>query len=103
MLRVKIGELKNALSRYLRAVRAGEEVEVLDRETPVARLVPATGNTENASFESNPEYKRVFNELVERGVIRPGTGKLPAAFFKELPPGKPGALSALLEERRESD
>ncbi len=37
---VKIAELKARLSQYLRYVRTGREVTVLDRETPVARLTP---------------------------------------------------------------
>jgi prevent-host-death family protein len=37
---VKIAELKNHLSKYLRSVRQGREVVVKDRETPIARLVP---------------------------------------------------------------
>ena len=37
---VKIGELKNRLSAYLRAVRKGQEIVIKDRETPIARLVP---------------------------------------------------------------
>ena len=38
--RVRISELKAHLSEYLRHVRRGHTVEVLDRETPVAKLVP---------------------------------------------------------------
>lgn len=41
MIRATISELKNGLSAYLRRVRSGETVLVLDRKTPVARLVPA--------------------------------------------------------------
>ncbi len=40
MLAVSITDLKARLSHYLRAVRAGEEVRVLDRRRPVARIVP---------------------------------------------------------------
>jgi len=38
--RVKISELKAHLSEYLRHVRRGHTVEVTDRDTPVAKLVP---------------------------------------------------------------
>jgi prevent-host-death family protein len=41
MKQVRIAELKSHLSEYLRAVRSGETISVLDRETPVARIVPA--------------------------------------------------------------
>jgi prevent-host-death family protein len=38
--KVRIAELKSRLSEYLRAVRNGETIAVLDRETPVAQIVP---------------------------------------------------------------
>ena len=37
---VRIAELKSRLSEYLRAVRGGETIAVLDRETPIAHIVP---------------------------------------------------------------
>ena len=45
MKTVRIAELKARLSEYLREVRRGHALVVMDRETPVASLVPyaATG------------------------------------------------------------
>lgn len=40
MTTVKIAELKDHLSRHLRAVEAGAEVIVTDRNRPIARIVP---------------------------------------------------------------
>jgi prevent-host-death family protein len=40
MRTVNIGTLKNQLSAHLRYVRAGEEVVVMDRNKPVARILP---------------------------------------------------------------
>jgi prevent-host-death family protein len=40
MKQVRIAELKSHLSEYLRAVRSGQSIIVLDRETPVAHIVP---------------------------------------------------------------
>lgn len=40
MTRVGIAELKANLSRYLRKVRSGRSITVLDRDTPVAMLSP---------------------------------------------------------------
>ena len=37
---VRIAELKSRLSEYLRAVRDGATVTVLDRNTPVAKIIP---------------------------------------------------------------
>jgi prevent-host-death family protein len=40
MNRVGVAELKDQLSKHLRAVEAGGEVEVTDRDRPIARIVP---------------------------------------------------------------
>ena len=40
MKQARIAELKARLSEYLRTVRRGETITVLDRETPVAQIVP---------------------------------------------------------------
>jgi antitoxin (DNA-binding transcriptional repressor) of toxin-antitoxin stability system len=40
MKQVRIAELKARLSEHLRAVRNGETIAVLDRETPVAHIIP---------------------------------------------------------------
>lgn len=40
MTRVGIAQLKAHLSEHLRAVEAGGTVEVLDRDRPIAHLVP---------------------------------------------------------------
>ena len=40
MKQVRIAELKARLSEYLRAVRAGESIAVLDRDTQIAQIVP---------------------------------------------------------------
>jgi prevent-host-death family protein len=40
MKQVRIAELKARLSEYLHIVRRGETIAVLDRDTPVAQIVP---------------------------------------------------------------
>lgn len=37
---VRVADLKSRLSEHLRKVRAGRSVTVLDRNTPIARIVP---------------------------------------------------------------
>ena len=37
---VGVAELKSHLSEYLRQVRGGESIVILDRDRPIARLVP---------------------------------------------------------------
>lgn len=40
MITVRVADLKSRLSEHLRKVRAGRTVTVLDRNTPIARIVP---------------------------------------------------------------
>ncbi len=40
MKQARIAELKSHLSEYLRAVRRGETIAVLDRDTLVAQIIP---------------------------------------------------------------
>ncbi|CAN5922094.1 hypothetical protein BH11GEM2_BH11GEM2_33730 [soil metagenome] len=43
MTSIGVAELKAKLSEYLRAVRKGQEVTVMDRDQPIARIVPIHG------------------------------------------------------------
>ncbi len=44
MKTVKIADLKARLSEHLRYVRRGHVLTILDRDTPVARVVPIAGS-----------------------------------------------------------
>jgi len=90
MKRASVSELKNQLSRYLDYVRHGETVMVLDRKVPVAELRPI----------SNADPKSKLVSLERKGLIRRGSGRVPASFFSRTLGGKKaGTLDALLEER----
>jgi len=83
MKAVRIAELKARLSEYLRAVRRGETIAVLDRETPVAEIVPV----------------RAANALRIR---KPAAGA-PAPNRLPLPKGSPSKMDVvqvLLETRQ---
>ncbi len=60
---VKIADLKSRLSEHLRKVRAGRSLTILDRDHPIARLVPIekTGPslTVRAPLASAPKLQRV--------------------------------------------
>jgi prevent-host-death family protein len=93
MQTVSVSELKAHLSRYLRDVRRGGEVQVLDRGRPVARLV---GLASEPAAPDDEERER----LVRAGILRPGTGD--SAFLLDTPPLELGAdLSGALDEDRE--
>ena len=61
MRTVKISELKARLSAHLKLVRAGEEVLVCDRNSPVARIIPIHPE----------EYSEQERRLIARGVLLP--------------------------------
>ncbi len=44
-MNVRLAELKAHLSEHLRRVRGGRTLTVLDRDTPVARIVPYRAET----------------------------------------------------------
>ena len=91
MTRASISELKARLSRYLREVRRGGEVEILDRGKPIARL------TRLRHTDASDDGRR--ERLVSAGVLRRGTGNLRDAV--EPPPLEVAAsiLEALEQDR----
>jgi prevent-host-death family protein len=52
MRNVNIAELKNRLSRYLTFAKGGEEIVIRDRNLPVAKLVPFSGDGSEAKMSS---------------------------------------------------
>ena len=83
MREVRIAELKARLSEYLRAVRAGETIAVLDRETPVAQIVP-------------------FRERLTLRIRKPAPGAPPLNRVRLLKPLQLNVdiVDLLLEERQ---
>jgi prevent-host-death family protein len=81
MKRVKIAEFKNQLSRHLRAVERGAEIEITDRDRPIARLVPA----------NRPPSR-----------LQPAEAPVSALLRKRFRPArwKTSSLELLLEDRR---
>lgn len=92
MRTVRIGELKNNLSRYLRVVRRGTRLVVMDRDTPVAELGPITPSPKAASA--------VREDLVRRGLLVPAPR--PSLTLEEVGPPvqcRGDALAALRADR----
>ena len=93
-----MSELKNNLSRYLSYVRRGGTVRVYDRDRAVAELVPIG----RVSTTGSAELDVVLEDLERKGVVRRGTGELPADFLtRPLPRARRSVVEALLDERRE--
>ncbi len=79
MKTVGIADLKARLSEHLRAVRGGRSLTVLDRDTPVARIVP---------------YEETEPLRLRRATRKPGQMTLPPP-----PEKRTDSLALLLHER----
>lgn len=94
MKRAAVSTLKATLSACLAKVKAGDEVLVIERGKPIAKLAPLSkDNRENDTLR----------DLARAGLVRLGTGKLPAGFWKLPRPKdrKSRGLKALLADRSE--
>ena len=69
MKAVSVSELKAHLSKYLREVRRGGEIQVLERGVPVARL---TRLPPSAATPGDDDAAR--ERLIRAGILRAGTG-----------------------------
>lgn len=83
-MRVKIADLKAHLSEHLRHVKRGETITVLDREVPVAKLVPI-GDASSGVVVHPPKVRGRLAEV-----------RLPAPVRM-----KADVVALLLEERGE--
>ena len=93
----KIGELRDHLSRYIDQVRDGGEVLVLDRERPVARLVPA-----GAAHPAHGADSERLLDLERRGLLRRGKGRFPEVLKRGKPVVVRGSVRDDLRRERES-
>jgi len=91
MQSIGVRELRQNASRYLRAVKRGETVQVTERGQPVARLVPI------------PEAESTYERLVAEGRIRPGRGNLLDVIDPVEPKHDVPLPSKVLEEMREDE
>jgi prevent-host-death family protein len=95
MERVTISQLKNSLSAYLKKVRAGQTVLILDRDEPIAVLE----RVDNKSLADDERLSR----LERAGLItRPKLSNPHDALrgYKPIKTRK-SVVDALIEERRE--
>lgn len=96
MIRANIGELKNRLSYYLRRVKGGEVVEVIDRKTPLARIVKV------GTQSPEKEGAGWVREVCELGLVTRPRQSIPASKLADssaVVQTEPGTLAALLDER----
>ena len=101
MIRVTVSEAKNGLSAYLRRVRAGETVLVLDRTTPVARIVPVGRGADNTGGTNEADDDARIARLERAGILLRRGAESPLTALGPPLRADAGILEALLEEREE--
>ncbi len=95
MIHATVSEVKNGLSAFLRRVKTGESVLVLDRKTPVACIVPVHQVGESRGTDAR------LARLEAAGIVareRPGN---PLEVVGQPLRAGANVLDALLEERRD--
>ena len=110
-MKANIATLKNNLSRYLKSVQAGEEVVVMDRDTPVARIVPfrqAPGSKRTGATQAQAKASAGLDAMVTRGAItHRGDPAAMSSWLATHPPAQPApgspALSEVLLQMRDEE
>jgi len=101
-MNANIAMLKNGLSKYLRAVQTGEEVVVLDRDRPIARLI------QFRQPDEAPETDNRLEGLVRRGAVtHRGNPADTLAWLETQQPARPAtgsvAISDVLLQMRDEE
>jgi prevent-host-death family protein len=95
MERADVAQLKARLSAYLARVRHGEEVLVLQRGKPTARIIPI----DQTALSSDDDLQRL-RDLERKGVLTLGAPVPDSYWSMPLPDASDNRmLEALLEER----
>ena len=94
MEKATISELKNRLSAYLKKVRAGHTILILDRDQPVARLERVA-----AGEQAHDRLARLERSGLLRRATRPVN---PKALREPVPSARESVVAALVEERGET-
>jgi antitoxin (DNA-binding transcriptional repressor) of toxin-antitoxin stability system len=93
---VKIAELKNRLSYYLRRVQRGESILICDRDRVVARIERVGPHA--ARSETDVDW---LDRLERQGIIRRATTKLTPHWLARRPVVRADVVGAVLRERDE--
>jgi antitoxin (DNA-binding transcriptional repressor) of toxin-antitoxin stability system len=90
--RVTLKELHADLTRYLRLVRRGESIEIVEGSVPVVRISPITRAVEDAGSS--------IQESLPSASVVPPRKRLDARFFARRPiPCRGDIVRALLDDR----
>ncbi|MGD9590157.1 MAG: type II toxin-antitoxin system Phd/YefM family antitoxin [Pyrinomonadaceae bacterium] len=99
MKSANIAELKNGLSKYLAAVKRGDEIVVKERNIPIAKIVPF-------SYDED-DYDAEELDLIARGILKPPIDPTPLTddFWDddELPDIPLEKVLSIIREERDED
>ena len=103
MIRATISEVKNRMSAYLRLVKSGESVLVMERKTPIARIVPVAAHAHARARGTSDvqEEEEKLARLERAGVIVRGSAGSPLEALGQPLRAGSGIPEALHEERSE--
>ena len=90
MRSTNIADLRNHLTRYLKEVRAGEEIVIRDRQLPFAKIIPLVHDDEAEDAS-----------LVASGLMRKADRPLAASFWRVRRPSisRDVAANAVSQDR----
>ena len=101
MIRATISEVKDGMSAYLRQVKAGESVLIMERRTPVAYLVPVAQVARSAKDADGVNEEARLLRLEQAGVVvRRDSGSPLKALGTPLRTSA-ALMQALLDDRSE--
>ena len=101
MIRATISEVKNGLSAYLRRVKAGESVLVMERKTPVAHIVPVGQGAGDGQELDAVDREAKLARLVQAEVVTRRSSGSPLDIVRQPVDKDAGLLDTVLEERSE--
>ncbi len=88
-----ISQVKNRLSAYLRKVRAGQTVLILDRDEPIAMIT---------AVDSHDRPGDRLARLEKQGLVRRSTSNDPLAALRAPVSAGESVVQALLDDRRDA-
>lgn len=108
-MKVKTGELKNNLSRYLkRLAETGESITILDRDRPVAKITPIRGKRGAKASSWTKERAALLKKAAKLGISLtvPETEPKLLRDLRIVPRVAPDGrtdINSVVEMRREKD
>lgn len=93
MKRVSVTDLKNKLSEYLRLVKKGETIEIVERNVPIARIEGVTRARSSRLVD--------IADLERRGILKRPLMERNPEFLRNRPPTPCSAdvVKILIEQR----